>query len=80
MYTSVLTEFFSDANTVVYESVSSTQFRPSVDLVMGNAVYFWKVPTIDQNGQSTWTTTLGSQTGCWMFFTIPVSFKDHFLP
>ncbi len=66
-------ENFSAANTVVYDSVSSTQFRPSVDLVMGNTVYFWKVQAIDQSGQSTWSTTLGSPTGYWMFSTIPVS-------
>ena len=66
-------ENFSDANTVVYEGVPSTQFRPSVDLVMGNTVYFWKVQAIDQSGQSTWATTLGSQTGYWMFSTIPAS-------
>jgi parallel beta-helix repeat protein/predicted outer membrane repeat protein len=71
VYVSLSAQFYPE-DTVVYENISATSYRPEKDLVIGNQ-YRWKVEAVNENNEKTWAQTPGSAFGYWRFYTINAS-------
>ena len=64
---------FDPAQTEVYADFDVVVYRPGVDLLMGEVLYFWKVKAVNEFGAERWADTPTSPFDFWTLQTIPAS-------